>query len=125
MPGDLVMAFASDINHPAVEAGLIHRNYILVGAVKSFVDVKWNTGMGDDEWDGITNQERLKIVWSDIKDWDDLSLNQPECPLNSQVKVIALKSDGNLNGINPEFKALIENQFEFGRGGWVFKQYFY
>ena len=113
MPGDLVFAFASDINHPAVDAGLIHRNYILVGAVKSFVNVKWDTGMGDDEWDGFTNQKRLKILWSHIKDWDDSS--QPECPLNSQVKVVALKSDGNLDGMNPEIKTLIEDQFEFRR----------
>ena len=47
MPGDLVMAFTSDIKHPAVDAGVIHRNYILVGIVKSFVSVEWNTGMDD------------------------------------------------------------------------------
>ena len=125
MPGDLVMAFASDINHPAVAAGLIHRHYILVGAVKSFVKVRWNTTLADDDWDGFMDQERLKVEWSDIKDWDNLSLEKPEYPLNSQVKVIALKSDSNLNGFNLEFEALIKNQFEFGRGGWVFKQYFH
>ena len=43
MPGDLVFEFASDINHPAVGAGLIHRNYILVGAVKSFFKIRWDT----------------------------------------------------------------------------------
>ena len=40
MPGDVVMAFASDIKHPAVDAGVIHRNYILVGIVKSFVCIQ-------------------------------------------------------------------------------------
>ena len=117
MPGDLVMAFVSDINHPAVDTGFIYYNYILVGTVKSFVYVEWNTGMEEDEWDGITNHGRLKILWSDIQDWDDSSCNQPEYALNSQVKVIALKSDGNLDGINPEIKPLIEDQFVFGRDG--------
>ena len=124
MPGDLVMAFASDIDHPAIEEGLIHRNYILLGIVKSFVHVEWNTEMGDDEWDGITTQERLKMFWADIPGWDDDTCNQPKHPHNSQVKVIALKRDGDLEGINPEFKALIDDQFEFVRGGWAFKQYF-
>ena len=61
MPGDLVMAFASDIHHPALESGLIHQNYMVIGLVKSFVEVKWDTEMGDDEWDGIATQERLKV----------------------------------------------------------------
>ena len=124
MPGDLVMAFASDIKHPAVDEGLIHRNYILVGIVKVFVYVEWNTHLGDDEWNGITTQERLKVFWSDIDGWDSYSSNQPKHPLNSQVKVIALKRNGNLDGINPQFKALIEDQFGFVRGGWTFNQYF-
>ena len=53
MPGDLVMAFASDIHHPALESGLIHPNYMVIGLVKAFIEVKWDTEMGDDEWDGI------------------------------------------------------------------------
>ena len=124
MPGDLVMAFASDINHPAFELRLIHRNYILVGIVKSFVEVKWNTKMADDEWDGITTQERLKILWgkADGASWEHES--QGKHPLNSQVKVIGLRRYDSFDGINQNFKALIEEQFEFVRGGWVFKQYF-
>ena len=39
MPGNLMMAFASNINHPAIEEGLVHRNYILVGLVQSFTNV--------------------------------------------------------------------------------------
>ena len=63
MPGDLGMAFVSDIKHPTVDAGVIHRNYILVGIIKSFVSVEWDTGMADEEWNGITVQERLKASW--------------------------------------------------------------
>ena len=123
MPGDLVMAFASDINHPAIEEGLIHRNYILVGVVQSFTDVVWDTGYADDDWDGKTTQERLKVLWCDIKGWDKGHANQPEHPLNQQVKVISVTGDGNLNKINPEFKSLIEDQFEFVNGKWKFRRY--
>ena len=34
MPGDLVTTFASDTKHPVVDAGVIHRNYILVDFYK-------------------------------------------------------------------------------------------
>ena len=124
MPGDLVMAFASDINHPAVDAGVIHRNYILVGIVQRFIDVEWNTGMSEEDWDGITTQERLKVTWGEIDGWDMYSSAKPPHPLNSEVKVILLKGDGNLDKINPELKSLIETHFEFVNGGWSFKTYF-
>ena len=39
------------------------------------------------------------------------------------MKVVALRRDGSLDGINPQFKALIEEQFEFVRGGWAFKDF--
>ena len=123
MPGDLVMAFASDLDHPAVNEELISRNFILVGIVKSFIDVKWDTGMKDEEWDGIANQERLKMFWFDIEGWDNTFSDDSKHPLNSEVKVIALRRDGNLDGLNKQFKALIEEQFEFVRGGWSVKQY--
>ena len=79
MPGDLVMAFASDIEHPAVKEGIIHCNYILLGIVKSFVNVKWSHGIEDEEsgWDGVSWQERLKVFWGDVNGWDAYSCNQP------------------------------------------------
>ena len=127
MPGDLVMAFASDIEHPAVKEGIIHRNYILLGIVKSFVNVKWGCGIEDEEsgWDGVTWQERLKVFWGDVDGWDAYSCNQPGEPRNDQVKVVALKRSGNLANINPQFKGMIDEQWEFANGGWGFKQYMY
>ena len=78
MPEDLVMAFSSDIKHPAVDIGVIHRNYILVGIVKSFVSVEWNTGRDDvdEEWNGITVQERLNVTWGEVPRWKKTSPNQ-------------------------------------------------
>ena len=123
MPGDLVMAFASDIDHPAVYKKSISRNFILVGIVKSFIHVQWDTGMRDDEdFDRFSFQERLKVSWFHIQGWDDTSGDKPKHPLNSQVKVIALRRNGSLDGLNRQLKRLICEEFEFVRGGWNFKQ---
>ena len=120
MPGDLVMAFASDIDHPAVVAGAIHRSYILVGIVNSFVDVEWDTKISDI---GITVQERLNVLWGNIDNWNNYSPDIADSPRNDQVKVIALKMDGDVDKLNPQFKAMIDEQFTFGLSGWQFKQY--
>ena len=125
MPGDLVMAFASDIKHPAVDAGVIHRNYILVGIVKSFVSVEWNTGVTDvdTDWNGITVQERLNVSWGEVTRWKKNSPNQPPHPHNSLVKVIALSGNGDLDKLNPQFKDMILQQFIFVRSfGWALGQ---
>ena len=115
MPGDLVMAFASDIKHPAVDAGVIHRNYILVGIIKSCVSVEWDTGMADENRNGITVQERLKVSWGEIPRWKKNSHNKSPPPHNSQVKVIALSGNGDLDNLNPQFKDMIRQQFIFAR----------
>ena len=44
-PGDLVMATASDIAHPALKEGIIACNYLMLGSVVEFVYVEWDTGM--------------------------------------------------------------------------------
>ena len=43
-PGDLVMATASEIGHPAYTSGTIGCSYILLGAVVEFVYLDWDTG---------------------------------------------------------------------------------
>ena len=47
MPGDLIMDFSSEVNHPEARDEIIHRNYILIGIVKSFVYEEWDTGKTD------------------------------------------------------------------------------
>ena len=123
MPGDLAMAFTFDIKHPAVDAGVIHRNYILVGIVKSFVSVEWNTGVTDvdTDWNGITVQERLNVSWGEVPRWKKSSPNQPLPPHNNDVKVIALSGNGDLENLNPQFTKMIHQQFIFNRSfGWIF-----
>ena len=120
MPGDLVMAFASDINHPAVDAGVIHRSYMLVGIVNSFVDVEQETKIAEIV---ITVQERLNVFWGNIDNWNNYSTDISNLPRNKQVKVIALKMDGDMDKLNRQFKAMIDEQFTFGLSGWQFKQY--
>ena len=82
MQGDPIIAFLSDIIHLAIDEYVIHRNYILVGIVKSFVDVEWNIRSDFD----IVPQERLKVCWCDIDDWD--SYKQVKTPDYRNVKVI-------------------------------------
>ena len=112
MPGDLVMAFASDINHPAVAEGIIHPSYILVGRVRYFVDV--------------ATQQRLKVFWGDIDGWDGESCAVPEYPQNKQVRVIALSSDcGDMDKLNHQFKEMIDEQWKYvDNRGWKFKKFF-
>ena len=106
---------------PAVDAGVIHRNYILVGIVKSFVGVEWDTGMADvdEDWNGITVQERLNVSWGEVTRWKKNSPNQPPPPHNSLVKVIALSGNGDLDKLNPQFKDMILQQFIFSGFRWV------
>ena len=75
-PGDLVMATASEIGHPAYKSGTIGCSYILLGAVVEFVYLDWDTGNIDENWDGIVRQhERIRVRWLDVggksdDDWD-------------------------------------------------------
>ena len=80
MSGYLVMSFLSDIKHPAVEVDVIHRNYILVGIIRSFVSIEWDTGMTDEDWNSITMQGRLNVFWGKIPRWNKSSSNNPSTP---------------------------------------------
>ena len=71
-PGDLVMASASDIAHPAFKQGIIACSYVMLGSVVEFVYVEWDTDMKDDSWDGVVEQhERLKVSWLDVEGVSD------------------------------------------------------
>jgi len=118
-PGDLVMASASDIGHPAFKAGIVGCSYVMLGYVVEFVYVSWNTGMKDENWDGIVDQhERLRVRWLDVgaksdEDWE-------VTPAVTQwLKVIAKKVDGKLSGINDFMKVEIrDNFFHTNNKGW-------
>ena len=115
--GDLVMGFASDLEHPEIVENNIHRNYILMGILRSFIDVEWDTGRRDKEdWDGITIQERLNVQWFDGNKLG-ITMNVKH-PRNDQVKVIALARDGDIDNMNTHFKSLVKENFIFERGGW-------
>ena len=71
-PGDLVMASASDIGHPAFKQGIIGCSYVVLGSVVEFVYMWWDTGMEDDNWDGVVEQhKRLKVCWMDVEGVSD------------------------------------------------------
>ena len=74
--GDMIMATASDINHPAYLTGKVGMMYIVFGVVRCFVYCDYDTGKGDDEWDGVVkDQECLEVKWANVPgngnvDWD-------------------------------------------------------
>ena len=114
MTGDLVTLFVSDIKHPAVDAGVIHRNYILVVIIRSFFSVEWDIGMAVKDWNGINMQERLIISWEEIPRCSKNSHNKPPHPHNNQMKVIVLIGSDDLDKLNPQFKDMIHQQFSLG-----------
>ena len=63
--------------------------------------------MTDEEWNGITVQERLNVSWGEVLLWKKNSPNKPPPPHNNQVKVIVLSGDGDLENLNPQFKDMI------------------
>ena len=63
-PGDLVMATATDIHHPAIDYATIHPSYTLFGVVRSLTYVKWSSKDGREEWNNYgNNHKRLDIEW--------------------------------------------------------------
>ena len=62
MPGDIVMSFASDIDHPEYLRSIVPCHYVYFGQAKRFVYVDWDTG--DDQFGVVANSERLEIQWS-------------------------------------------------------------
>ena len=118
-PGDLVIAFASDIVHPAFKQGIIGCSYVVLGSVEGFVYQRWDTGMKDENWDGVVQQhERLKVNWLDVKGVSDEDWGV--APAVTQcVKVLAKKGDAKLEGLNIFMKKeIIENFFHTKQSGW-------
>jgi len=110
-PGDLVMATASKIGHPAYTSGTIGCSYILLGAVVEFVYLDWDTGNIDENWDGIIRQhERIRVRWLDVggKSDDDWDVTPA---ITQWVTVIGKKVDGKLDGINAFLKEEIQKSF--------------
>ena len=118
-PGDMVMATASDIGHPAYSAGVIGCSYVMFGSVVEFVYMDWDTGNCDEDWDGIILQhERIRVKWMDVggkreEDWD-------VTPVVTQwLKVIGKKGDDRLDGINVFVKEeIVKSFFHSKKGGW-------
>ena len=118
-PGDLVMATAFDIGHPAFSMGLIGCSYVLLGCVVDFVYLDWDTGNVDEDWDGIVrDHERIRVRWLDVggksdEDWDVTP------PATQWVKVIGKKVDDKFEGLNAFLKVEIAKSFYHNKQtGW-------
>ena len=71
--------------------------------------------MADEEWNGITVQERLNVSWEEVPRWKKNSPNKPPPTYNNQVKVIAQSRNGDLENLNRQPKDMINQQFIFNR----------
>jgi hypothetical protein len=145
-PGDLVMASAGDIHHPAAEYLAVHRTYIIFGVVRSYTYIKWSSKSGREEWNNYTNNfKRLDVVWEPVvstlhsqryidetmetkekpgeqDDWVDLPTTIPPVH-HSKIKVVCKKNNCNIDGLNPYFQEWIGKHFKFNiHTGWKFKQ---
>ena len=62
-PGDLVMATAGDIKHPAVDYHTVSPSYLIFGVVHSYTYVKLASREGGENWNNYTNNfKRLHVV---------------------------------------------------------------
>lgn len=111
-PGDLVMATASDIGHPACSMGTISCSYALLGRVVDFVYIDWDTGNIDEDWDGIvcehTRAYQGPMVGCRRKEWQRLGCYSSR---SQWVKVIGAKVDGKLEGVNAFLNVEIAKSF--------------
>lgn len=137
-PGDLVMATALDIGHPALEYDHIGPSYVYFGVVKYFTYTKWQGSGEDDSWEGyLKDHERLKITWMTIQRSErryidssggivkdampgtDFWVDIPPVHKNI-VKLIAKRNSSDLSMVNGFLRKAIHEHFYFvSLSGWM------
>ena len=137
-PGDLVMATAGEIGHPALEYGAIAKSYIFFGIVKYFNYEKWDKCGEDGSWEEyVKRTERVTVNWMTIEEgcrrYIDRNSPKPIDPisdydvyvdvspvLKDKVKVIAKRNSSDLHKINGFLKKAINKKFYFVKPeGWT------
>ena len=144
-PGDLVMATAADIHHPAVNYEVVNPSYLLFGVVKNYTYIKWASKEGKENWCNYTNNhKRLTVEWEPLisqktnQRWVDTTMETPP-PLNNQgpyrdlpveippshrmkLKVVCKKNSCRIDGLNPFVQEWIAAHFSFNiHYGWKHK----
>ena len=144
-PGDLVMATAGDIKHPAVDYHTVSPSYLIFGVVHSYTYIKWASREGGENWNNYTNNfKRLHVVWEPIyatltsQRWIDEMMEEQCKPADQdkfvdiptvippvhhvKVKVICKKNSCNIDGLNNFVQDWIAQHFKFNiHSGWKFK----
>ena len=142
-PGDLVMATADEIKHPALTHRAVHPSNIILGVVKEYTYIKWTTLKGKEEWNLYQNNfERLIVIWEPVfssssgRRWiDSTMLKRPprvnkhnlideicEIPPISQdkLKLLCKKVSCRLDGLNPYLSDWIKPRYLHDANvGWV------
>ena len=107
VPGDIVMAYAADIDHPAYKAKTVAANYIIFGAVNRFAyrasDVDKHNELLDVQWAAVDGKQDYKI--RPVHNWE--------------TKVVVKWDTLEVEGMNDFVKdAVYQNFYWKRREGW-------
>ena len=98
--GDIIMAKAGDINHPAYLSDIVSRNYYVFGSVRGFcyiineMEYVRNISYSDDDECG---DERLEVVWVKVAGSSTTAFTPPS---RKCIHMVAKAGDAILVGMN-------------------------
>ena len=136
-PGDLVMATAGEIYHPALREGTIDSSFIFFGVMKYFSYEKWDKSGKDNSWDTYVKMtERVTVSWMTIEEGCRryIDRNSPK-PIDSIsgydtyvdippvkkdiLRVLAKRNCSELKKVNGFLKKYVYKKFYFAKPeGW-------
>ena len=138
-PGDIIMSTVEKIQHPLLELGIVKKNFVMFGIVRSF---SYHNRDNGNTKGYARDHERLEVCWCNlIKDghrYIDKRTISPPVTINSQlyidhrmypkavrkddVTLLAKGNDPDLSGLNPFIATEVERVYYFASpGGWSTK----
>ena len=129
--GDLVMATAGDINHPACDDNSISTSYIFVGCVTGWRERKWACGLSSDFDHVFVNWMNIEVNGMRYQDYKDGNpLYDDNCRLfnifvnydfvhGSKLNILAGTAESKVGKVNEFLEELIYENFCHGsKRGW-------
>ena len=107
VPGDIVMAYAADIEHPAYGSKKVKANYIVFGSVRQFA-----YSANDKE----RNNEMLDVQWMEVDGRQDYKIRPVH---NWETKMVVKWNTIEVEGMNDFVKETVYKNFYWKRReGW-------
>ena len=138
-PGDIIMSTVEKIQHPLFEQGIVKKDFVLFGIVRSFSYHDRDKG---DTTGYARDHERLEVCWCNLIKGDHryidkrtvpppvtidshLYINKrmyPRAVKKDDVTLLAKRNDPDLSGLNPFIATEVERVYYFASpGGWSTK----